>query len=258
MSKTVLITGASSGIGFELAKIFAEDGYNLILISKNEKNLNEACLKLKEEYTKVQIIEFATDLSKKDSPDEIYNFVKNKEIEIEVLLNCAGIQVYDNFHEKDIIDTLQLMQININAPVVLTKLFLKDMVKRKKGRILNVASTGAFSPCALNAVYCSSKAFILHFSEGIAEELKNYGVTVTTLCPGATRTNFAKRANIENTKLFKNAMEADKVAKTAYIALQKGKLIVIPGINNKILAFSTRFMPRRMLAKIGGQMMIKK
>ncbi|MBE6035289.1 MAG: SDR family oxidoreductase [Clostridiales bacterium] len=258
MNKTALITGASSGIGFALAGTFAQNGYNLVLVSQNEKNLNDAFSKLKKQYIKVKINTFASDLSKTDSPQMIYDFVKGKAIEVDVLVNCAGIQVYESFHERDITDTLQLMQVNMFAPVVLTKLFLEDMVKRKKGKILNVASTGAFAPCALNAAYCASKAFIMHFSEGIAEELKGSGITVTTLCPGATKTNFAKRANIEDTKMFSNTMKSDKVATVAYKALEKGKPIVIPGINNNLLTFSIRFMPRQMVAKMGGQMMSRK
>jgi len=258
MSKTALITGASSGIGFELSKIFAQNGYNLILISQNENNLNEAFFKLKSQYEKINITIFPCDLSNIDTPKQIYEFTKENAIDVNVLVNCAGIQIYENFHERDIYDTLQLMQINMFAPVVLSKLFVHDMVKRKSGMILNVGSTGAFAPCALNAAYCASKAFILHFSEGIAEELKGSGVTVTTLCPGATKTNFAKRANIEDTKMFSNMMNPDKVAKIAYKALMKGKTIAIPGLYNKILTFSIRLIPRKISVRIGKQMMERK
>lgn len=257
MNKTVLITGASTGIGFELAKIFAQNGYYLILISQSKKRLDEALAKLKEQYPTTDALLFPCDLSKLDSAQRIYEFTKTKEIDVDILVNCAGIQVYGNFHEQDSSDILQLMHVNMYGPVALTKLFVNDMVKRKSGKILNVGSTGAFAPCALNAVYCASKAFILHFSEGISEELKASGVTVTTLCPGATNTNFAKRANIEDIKLFCRTMEPDKVAKIAYKALSKGEPLVVSGLNNKLLTFLIRFTPRKISVKVGKRMMAK-
>jgi len=132
-------------------------------------------------------------------------------------------------------------------------------VKRSSGKILNVASTGAFQPCPLNAVYCASKAYVLHFSEGIAEELRGSGVTVTALCPGATKTNFAKRAKIEDTRMFSsNLMEAGKVAEIGYSALMKGKTVVVPGISNKLMVESIRFSPRSMVTRIGKNLMSRK
>lgn len=257
--QTALITGASSGIGFELSRIFAKNGYDLVLISQNEENLKEAVFRLHEQDRNVKIIPLAKDLSQPSSPQEIYGFIKEKSIQVDVLANCAGIQVYGNFHETNLEDNIKLMSINMFALTKLTRLFLDDMVKRSSGKILNVASTGAFQPCPLNAVYCASKAYVLHFSEGIAEELRGLGVTVTTLCPGATKTNFAKRANIEDTRMFSsNLMEPGKVAKIAYSAVMKGRAVVIPGIRNRILAESIRFSPRSMVTKLGKQIMARK
>ncbi|KUO76546.1 MAG: short-chain dehydrogenase [Clostridia bacterium BRH_c25] len=257
--KTALVTGASSGIGFELSRILAKNGYDLILVSQNEENLNEAVSRLHEQNRNVQITPLPKDLSQPSSPQEIYGFVKEKSIRVDILANCAGIQVYGNFHETNPEDNIRLMSVNMLALTKLTRLFLDDMVKRSSGKILNVASTGAFQPCPLNAVYCASKAYVLHFSEGIAEELRGSGVTVTALCPGATKTNFAKRAKIEDTRMFSsNLMEAGKVAEIGYSALMKGKTVVVPGISNKLMVESIRFSPRSMVTRIGKNLMSRK
>lgn len=257
--KTALITGASSGIGFELSKIFARKGYDLVLVSQNEENLRKAVSRLNEQNTDVQITMFPKDLAQSSSPQEIYHFVKEKSIQIDVLVNNAGIQVYGNFHEQNLEDYIRLMSVNMFALTSLSKLFLDDMTKRNSGKILNVASTGAFQPCPLNAVYCASKAFVLYLSEAMTEELRGTGVTVTTLCPGATRTNFAKRANIEDTRMFSGKlMEPSKVAEIGYSALMKGKAVVIPGIGNRLMAESIRFSPRSMVTKLGKNIMARK
>jgi short-subunit dehydrogenase len=257
--KTVLITGASSGIGFELSRIFANNGYNLVLISQNEGNLNKAVSKLREQNRNIQIIPLPMDLSQPSSPQEIYSFIKGKSLQIDVLVNNAGIQVYGNFHETILEDNIELMYVNMFALTKLTRLFLDDMVKRREGKILNLASTGAFQPCPLNAVYCASKAFVLHFSEGIAEELRGSGVTVTALCPGATRTNFAKRAKIEDTRMFSGSlMEPCKVAEIGYSSLMKGRAVVVAGIGNKLMTESIRLSPRSMVTKLGRQLMTRK
>lgn len=256
--KTALITGASSGIGFELSRIFAKNGYDLVLVSQNEDNLNKAVSKLREQNRSIQITPLPMDLSQPVSPQEIYNFVKGKSIQVDVLVNNAGIQVYGNFHETNLEENIHLMQVNMFASTKLTRLFLDDMVKRGDGKILNLASTGAFQPCPLNAVYCASKAFVLHFSEGIAEELRDSGVTVTALCPGATRTNFAKRAKIEDTRIFSGSlMEPSKVAEIGYSALMKGKAVVVAGMVNKLMVESIRFSPRSMVTKLGKQIMAR-
>lgn len=258
MSETVLITGASSGIGLELSKLFARKGYNLVMVSQREENLEKAKMLVRKENSKVNILTIAKDLGKASAPKEIFEYTKNNSIHIDILINNAGIQVYGNFHNTDIEDTLNLMYVNMFALTELTRLYVDEMVKRGKGKILNLASTGAFQPCPLNAVYCASKAFVLNFSEAIGEELKGTGVSVTTLCPGATRTNFAKRAHIEDIKLFSGrVMEPSKVALIGYNALMKKKSVIVTGIYNKLLVESVRFIPRNMIIKIGGYMMKK-
>lgn len=259
MNKTALITGASSGIGLELAKLFSEKGYNLVLISQNENNLSKAKEVVREAGNNISITTVAIDLAKEDSAEEIYRYTKEKAIEVDVLVNNAGIQVYGNFHEISIEDTMRLMYINMLSVTKLTRLFTADMVRRGSGKVLNLGSTGSFQPVPLNAAYCASKAFVLYLSEGVNEELKGTGVTVTTLCPGATRTNFAKRANIEDIKLFSgNLLEAQKVAWIGYKALMKGKPVVIAGLYNKLLATSIRFTPRKIVTALGMKLMQKK
>jgi hypothetical protein len=256
MNKTALITGASSGIGLELSKIFARNNYNLVLVSQNEENLKKAISIIHKENTKIKIHAIAKDLSKISAPQEIFEYTLKNSIQVDILVNNAGIQVYGNFHDTNIDDILNLMNVNIFAITKLTRLFVDGMIKRGHGKILNLASTGAFQPCPLNTVYCASKAFVLYISEAIGEELKGTGVTVTALCPGATRTNFAKRAKIENIKLFRgNISEPSKVAEIGYKALMKGKSVAITGVYNKLVAQSVRFIPRSMVIKIGMNMM---
>jgi len=258
MNKTVLITGASSGIGLELSKIFARNNYNLVLVSQNEENLEKAKSIIHEENTKIEIYSIAKDLSKTSAPQEIFEYTLKNSIQVDILVNNAGIQVYGNFHDANIDDILNLMNVNMFAMTKLTRLFVDGMIKRGDGKILNLASTGAFQPCPLNSAYCASKAFVLYLSEAMGEELKGTGVTITTLCPGATRTNFAKRAKIENIKLFRGKLlEPSKVAEIGYKALMKGKSVVITGLPNKLLAQSVRFIPRSMVVKIGMDMMKK-
>ncbi len=255
---TVLITGASSGIGFELSKIFAKNGYPLVLVSQNEENLKRAASYIRKQYSDAQITVIPKDLSQPLSPGEIFEYLTQKSIQVDILINSAGIQVYGSFNETNLEDDLRLISVNMLTLTKLTKLFLKGMVERGYGKILNLGSTGSFQPCPLNAIYCAGKAYVLHFSEAIAEELKGTGVTVTTLCPGATRTNFAKRAKIEDTRLFRGyVMDAKKVAEIGYKALIKGKPVVIAGTLNSIMANSVRFSPRGLVTKIGNYLMKK-
>lgn len=256
MNKTVLITGASSGIGLEFSKIFAMNGYNLVLVSQNKEKLEKAKSIISMENNKVEIVTIAKNLATPSAPKEIFDYTQQNSINIDILVNNAGIQVYGNFHDVNIEDTINLMYVNMFAMTKLTRLYIDGMIKRREGKILNLASTGAFQPCPLNSAYCASKAFVLHLSEGIGEELKGTGVTVTTLCPGATKTNFAKRANIENIKIFKgNLLDPSRVAEIGYRALMKGKSVVITGLSNKLVAESVRFIPRSMVTKIGMNMM---
>lgn len=258
MKKTVLVTGASSGIGMELAKIFANNGYNLVLVARRKAQLE----KLSDELTKKHHILttiITKDLSQSTSPDEIFKELKEKKIQIDILVNCAGTQIYGEFQKTDIEKELQLIQINMVSLTQLTKLAIEEMMKRGAGKVLNIGSTGSFAPAPLNAIYCATKAYVLNFSEGIATDLKGTGISVTTLCPGATRTEFAEKAKIQNTWLFNlSVMSAEKVAKIGYKALFKGKRVEIAGMSNKLLAFSIRFIPRWLVLKTGKMLMSPK
>lgn len=257
--ETVLITGASSGIGYELSKIFARNGCRLVLVSQNEENLKRAADGIRgAEATGAEIILMPKDLSLPSSPEEIFNELQKRSVQADILVNNAGIQVYGPFHETSLEDDMRLISVNMLALTKMTKLFLKGMVERGHGKILNVGSTGSFQPCPLNSIYCAGKAYVLHFSEGIAEELRGTGVTITTLCPGPTRTNFAKRANIEDIRLFRGVMDAALVAEIGYRALMRGKRVVVAGFLNKVSAFSVRFSPRSLVTKAAYYLMSRK
>jgi uncharacterized protein len=247
--ETALITGASSGIGYELAKLFAKDNYNLVLVSRDEKKLEG----LKKEFTKkgVKVTVIRKDLSEKKAPEEIYSELKNKKIEVDILVNNAGFGGRGFFHERPLKEDEDMMQVNMIALTNMTKLFLAPMVKRRKGRILNIASVAAFLPGPLMAVYYASKSYVLSFSEALANEVKDKGIIVTVLCPGPTKTKFFERSNInESAYLRKSMMDADKVALIGYKGLMEGKTVVIPGFLNNIQVFFMRFLPRPFLAKV--------
>lgn len=241
-SETVLITGASSGIGYELAKIFAMHNYNLILVSRSEGKLNSLANELINMYN-IKIYIIAQDLSKPGAAQKIFNNVNNLHCNVDILVNNAGSGNVGMFHEIELEKQMETIQLNICALTEITKLFSVEMIKRKKGKILNVASTGAFSPGPFIAVYYATKAYVLSFSQAISQELKPYNITVTTLCPGATKTNFAKAAGKRDVSV---AMNPDLVAKAAYNGLKKGKKIVVPGILNKILIR----LPKTLVSKI--------
>ena len=247
---TALITGASEGIGYELTKLFAKDGYDLVLVARNEAKLNEIADELSLAYG-ISARVIAKDLSKPDAPDEIYSELSRDGVAITALVNNAGYVVYGPFAERDVSEELDMLQVLVCAPTKLTGLFLKDMLRGKGGKILNVGSIGSFSPGPLTAVYCAAKSYILAFSHGIAEELKGSNVTVTTVCPGATRTQFASRGNVENVLGARHGMmSAQKVAEIAYKALMNNKRHVVTGVHNKVLISSGRLMPLAVQAKV--------
>jgi uncharacterized protein len=253
--EVALITGASSGIGRELTGLFAESGFDLVLVARNEAALNELASQLTARHP-VSVTVVPKDLSLPQAPEEIYDTLKQATLAVDVLVNNAGIQVYGALQDTDTAEQLRLIQVNLVALTHLTMLFGRDMVDRGRGRILNVASTGAFSPTPLNAIYCATKAYVLSFSEAIARDLEGTGVTVTCLCPGATETQFAERAGIENIRLFQAfVMNAWEVARAGYRGLMRGKTTVVPGLYNQVLVSSIRFMPRRVVTRIGKYLM---
>ncbi|OGS34868.1 MAG: short-chain dehydrogenase [Elusimicrobia bacterium RIFOXYB2_FULL_49_7] len=255
--KYALITGASSGIGLEIAKLFAKDKCNLVLVARREDRLKLLAQELENQYG-IKTIIICKDLSSTSAAQEIYSLLKQENIQVEYMINNAGFIVYGNFSETDWTKELQMILVNIVTLTQLSKLFLPDMLKRNSGRILNIGSTGSFCPGPLNAVYCATKNYVLALSEAIAEEVKGTGVTVTTLCPGGTKTEFADKANIKNTivQTF-GVMKANKVAEIGYKALLKGKGTIVAGILNKIQIFSLRFTPRFIVPKIVKLMMLK-
>ncbi|WP_017318470.1 SDR family NAD(P)-dependent oxidoreductase [Mastigocladopsis repens] len=249
--QTALITGASGGIGYELAKLFARDGYNLVLVARTGQKLAQIADDFKQKF-RITVKVIAKDLSIATAPDEIFQQLQQEGIKVDVLVNNAGFATYGFFHEIDLKPELQMMQVNMVCLTHLTKLFLKDMVKQGFGRILNIASTAAFQPGPLMAVYYATKAYVLSFSEAIANELEDTGVTVTALCPGPTESGFQQRAAMEDSKLVsgQKIMDAETVAKIGYSGLLEGKTVVIPGVKNNILAQSVRFTPRKLVTKL--------
>ena len=239
-----LITGASAGIGLELARVFAREGYSLVLVARNQKRLEEIAAEL--QPASVQVI--AKDLSLPSAPEEIQRSTPR----VDVLVNNAGFGVYGKFAETSLTEELNMMQLNMSALVALTKLYLAGMVAARSGRILNVASTAAFQPGPLMAIYYATKAFVLSFSEAIGNELEGTGVTVTALCPGPTATEFQERSKLQNSALVKGKkiMDARTVAEAGYRGMLAGKTIVIPGLKNKLLAQSIRVSPRSMVTRI--------
>jgi len=243
-----LITGASGGIGLELARIFAEQGYALVLVARSRQRLEEIAVELKP--TPVQVL--AKDLTLVGASEGVYREVPK----VDVLVNNAGFGVYGPFLKTPLDEELGMLQLNMTALVVLTKLYLPGMVAAGNGRILNVASTAAFQPGPLMALYYATKAFVLSFSEAIGSELEGTGVTVTALCPGPTATGFQARTKLEKSRLFKSmkVMDARTVAEAGYRALMAGKPVVIPGLMNKLLAQSVRFTPRALVTRIARKM----
>ena len=241
---TALITGASSGIGLELARVFARQGYGLVLVARNRQRLDEIAAELKPAPVKV----IAKDLSVAGAAEEIQREVPR----VDVLVNNAGFGVFGKFAETPLAEELSMLQLNVAALVILTKLYLAGMLAAGSGKILNVASTAGFQPGPLMAIYYATKAFVLSFSEAIANELEGTGVTVTALCPGPTATGFQERGKMENSNLVKGKkiMDARTVAEAGYRALMAGKAVAIPGLKNKLLAQSIRFSPRSMVTKI--------
>lgn len=251
MKKTALITGASSGIGLEFARIFAMNNCNVVITARNESKLNELAKELEVKHNiKVKII--AKDLSDKNSPQEIYDELKSEGIEIEYLINNAGFGGYGKFQNTDWNHEEEMVQVNITALMYLSKVFVQDMLARNSGRILNVASTAAFQPGPLMSVYYASKAFVVSFSEAMSYELKDTNVTVTVLCPGPTHSDFHIRAGIEQSKLTtgRRIPSSYDVALVGYNAMMKGKRRVIEGTVNKFLAFASWILPKKFVMGI--------
>ncbi len=251
MKKTALITGASGGIGLELARVHASKGDDLVLIARNQVKLEALKTELETEYN-TEVLIIAKDLSIPNAAQDVYNETMQKGIQIDFLINNAGFGDFGMFYETDWNKEHQMIELNITALTQFTKLYLQDMVKRNSGKIMNIASTASFQPGPTMAIYYATKAYVLHFSEAIANELKDKNVTVTALCPGATESGFQAVAEMEESKLVKGKKlpSSKEVAKYGYKAMMKGKTVAIHGFMNAVLANSVRFMPRKMVTAI--------
>jgi len=249
-----LITGASSGIGYELARLFARDGKNLVIVARNKSRLEEVKAEIESKYaTEVKVL--VKDLSVPKAAPELFAELEKEDVDVDVLVNNAGFLVYGLFSETDLQKELEMIQLYVSTLTQLTKLFLQRMLKNKSGWILNVSSGMALMPVPRLSVYSASKAYTLSFSESLANELRGTGVCVTCLCPPQTETAIFKRANIEDTKLARaKKMDAAIVAEAGYVALKKGRVIVFPGLKSKCLPIFVRVFPRNVLIKMAGSM----
>ncbi len=246
-----IITGASSGIGLELAKLFARDSHDLALIARSHDKLKSIAEELQQIYG-IQVKYYSKDLSIYSTPEEIFEALQSEGGNIDVLVNNAGFGWCGEFAKMELTDALEMIQVNITALTHLTRLFLPGMIERKNGKILNIASTAAFQPGPMMATYYASKAYVLSFSEALSEELQGTGVHVTVLCPGPTTTNFGQRAGFANKKIFNGMLSMDSrtVALDGYKGLMKEKTLVISGWKNWLGTQLVRFMPRQIPAKI--------
>ena len=244
-----LITGASTGLGREFARLCARDGYDVVLIARSLPQLEELAAEIQRNTNRNARV-IVKDLSIPDAAREVFDELTSAGLNVELLINNAGFGLVGRFWELDEEQQMQMVQLNVAALTHLTRLFVPGFVQRRRGKILNVASTAAFQPGPLMAVYYATKAYVVSFSEAIHNEVRDYGVTVTALCPGPTKTEFDVRAGGTNTKLFKgrNVMNATTVAQIGLAALRAGKPLVVSGRLNAVTAFLTRFAPRQFAA----------
>ncbi|MBC8350374.1 MAG: SDR family oxidoreductase [Planctomycetes bacterium] len=258
MNNTALITGASSGIGKELARRHASKGGDLIVVARRLEALHKLKAELEAEHN-VSVVCIAADLTEPETPQNIYEQVQSRDAEVDVLINNAGFGGHGKFHERNWKRDEAMIRLNVMALTELTHLFVKDMLVRKRGMILNVASTAGFLPGPLQAVYYATKAFVLSFSQAIAEELRDENITVTVLCPGPVATEFTSVADMEHVVAFKNASSPASVAEVGYEAMIKGKLVAINDWKlSLMLNWIVPFLPRRTVLKLSRRLMEKR
>ncbi|MCA3625988.1 MAG: SDR family oxidoreductase [Methylobacterium sp.] len=253
-ARTALITGASSGIGKALAANFARDGWNLVLAARSVDKMRATADELGQRHGITATV-IRADLETGEGAAQLHADVKRRGIVISALVNNAGFGTSGPFKESDLASDLAMMQLNMTAVVALTKLFMPDLLAAR-GKLLNVASTAAFLSGPYMAIYYATKAFVLSFSEALATELEGTGVTVTTLCPGPTASDFWSRSNMQETGLVKGKKlpTSEDVAAAGYRAMERGDRIFIPGIKNWLMAQSTRITPRRVTASVAARM----
>jgi short-subunit dehydrogenase len=252
-----LITGASSGIGADLAREAAKDGHDVVLSARRVEPMQTLAKELESYGASATIL--AADLSKPAGPGNLVKDIGERGLAIDLLINNAGLGANGPFAESDISRIGEMLQVNIVALTEITRLMLPAMVARKRGKVMLLASTASFQPGPRMAVYCASKAYVLSFGEAISYELRNTGVTVTTVCPGATSTEFARVAGTENIAIHKSAMSSvmssAEVARIGYQGMKAGKRVVVTGLMNRIMAVSARVSPHAMVLPIANSMM---
>ncbi|MGD1952286.1 MAG: SDR family NAD(P)-dependent oxidoreductase [Leptolyngbyaceae cyanobacterium] len=256
MAKTALLTGASGGIGYELANVFAHHDHDLILVARSTDKLHRIQDELTKSYD-LRVCVISCDLSQPDAPQMLFERVQQQGLTVDVLVNNAGVGAYGPFAEGDWSTQNALLQLNMVNLTYLVRLFLPAMLERGYGKILNVASTAAFQPGPFMATYYASKSYVMSFTEALAHELKDTGVNVTALCPGPTRgTDFQTRAKLGEIELFKKFKlpDAADVAKFGYAALERNQVVAVHGIFNRLLVFSNRLTPRQIVTNAVGQL----
>lgn len=258
MSRSALITGSSNGIGYELAKIHAENGYDLVLVARNKCKLDVLKGTLQKKHG-VKVYTIEKDLSLGGAAQDVYEELKSQNIKVDYLINNAGFGDIGLFAESDWNKQERMISLNVTALTCLTRLFLPDMIERGFGKILNVASTASFQPGPTMSVYFATKAYVLSFSEAVNHEVRNKGVTVTALCPGSTESGFHETAMGEGRHVRERKLPSSReVAEYGYKSMMKGKAVAIPGIKNSIMATSVRFIPRSLVVKAAGFIQDKK
>ncbi len=244
-----LITGGSCGIGLALANKFASQGHNLILVARTKETLEETAKKINNKYS-IDIVTIAEDLSVANSAINVFNECKKQKLEVEILINNAGFGNYGFFANTNTQTDLELIAVNITTLTHMTKLFLPEMINRKSGKILNIGSMAAFFPGPFMDTYFASKTYVLSFSEGLHEEVRSLGVSISCLCPGPTESNFGKRANYKFQAHNKIKMTAEDVAEITYKKMMQGKILIIPGWRNNLLYFISKFVPRSLMPRV--------
>lgn len=257
MANTALVTGASSGIGKELARLHAKKKGDLVLVARREAALNQLKAELEQAYG-IKAMVIAADLAQPDAAQAIFAATEAAGVKVDILINNAGFGGYGKFYERELAKDQSMMQVNMVSLVNLTHLYLQGMVQRNSGKILHVASTAGFLPGPLQAVYYATKSFVISFSQAIAQELSDTNVTSTVLCPGAVATGFVAAGDLEGNSLWDNAASPESVAKCGYDAMEKGELVKI---NERSLSFMLHwvipFMPRKMMLKFSQRSMEK-
>ena len=247
--RRALVTGASGGIGEELARLFAAERWDLVLVARSKSRLESLASELASKHG-IQARAMAIDLAAPGAAEGLHAELTSENVQVDALVNNAGFTVHGRFAETEWANEAAMLQVNVIALTGLTKLFVRDMLGRRAGRILNVASTAAFAPGPMMAVYYASKAYVLSFSRALADELRGSGVTVTALCPGPTRTGFAQRGGVEEIPLFRGpVMDPRTVARAGYRGMLAGRAVVVPGLRNRLQTMAMRSLPTAVITR---------